>query len=262
MKLKTVFVASLLVGGVAFAEDITIDDRIVGVLPLTLTAKETVICVPWIESGNASGGVAVSNLVKTAGLTRGASGDKLYWYDTSKGAYSSWYIDETSRQWTEEGGVNQVLPSDAALNRGDAVILKLASAPSPSITVYIVGQVGTSAATTEFTAPEGCTATNPFYALIAPPSVGSETVDLNDSTWTGVGNEDVLITGYGYNSTYGLYETRFAWGTTSGDSPSSGWGTYSYSGPNKTFFKSATVPRGTGFFYKKCSSGKVTITWN
>ena len=265
MKLKTVFAASLLVGGVAFAEDIT-TGYTVGVLPLTLTAKETVICVPWIESGNASGGVAVSNLVKTAGLTRrsspSASGDMLYWYDTSKGAYSSWYIDETSGEWTEEGGGNSVLPSAAALKRGDAVILQLASDTGLPKTVYIVGQVGTGAATTTIAAG---TVANPTYTLLAPPFVAKlddddddGKIDLNNSSveWNTPSVDDLIITGIDKISTATAgtlyYPKTLSWNATE-----SKWGTY----VGKDFTSTALIDVGAGFWYKRASNSDMTVTW-
>ena len=94
--------------------------------------------------------------------------------------------------------------------------------------------------------------------MIASPKVDAATIDLNTNVeWSGITDEDVLITGYTRNETTGvLVEKRFVW-----DSTEKKWGKNSYTAEGKTFTPGATVSRGNGFYLKKCSPGAVTITW-
>ena len=70
---KSIFAASLLIAGVAMADSTTVETSyVIGVFPLAISAGETTINVPWVESGTGED-VAASNLVKTAGLQLGDS---------------------------------------------------------------------------------------------------------------------------------------------------------------------------------------------
>ena len=261
MKLKSVFAASLLASGVAFADSTEVaTSYTLGVLPVTIAAGDTeaVICVPWIEAGVGTAQVAVSNLVKTAGLEKD---DSLYWFDANgTQKFAQWTLLANNGPWTKvdgDPGDPDVEPWTQLLNRGDAVILKLASAPAAAKTIYVIGQVPeSSGAATVFTASDDCTATEPEYALIASPNVSKNTIDLNtDVEWDGIADEDLLIVGYARNAGV-LVEKHFVW-----DSGTKKWGKNSYSAEGKTFTPGATVSRGNGFYLKKCSPGVVSITW-
>lgn len=262
MKLKTVFAASLLVGGVAFAEDIT-TGYTVGVLPLTLTSKETVICVPWIESGQTSEGVAVANFIKTAGLPINT---ELYWYDPNNQLqYRWWKIEVENGPWVAcDGTYGQIDPKLKTLNRGDAVILVLPDAASYNQTVYVVGQCASGDATTTIAAG---TKAAPAYTLMAPPftsTIGNTPgkISLNNDAidWTQyVSADDEIIVGIKYITIEGTpigIPDKYVWGTDSSDSTLVGWGKYS----GMTFTYGAEVSVGRGFWYKRCGN-VFSVTW-
>ena len=263
MKTKTVFAASLLFAGAAFATATTVTtDYVLGVMPVATTDTYTIISIPWVDEGSNASAVAVTNLVKTAGL---GENDELYWYDNSQGKYRKWVLREdptsTVKYWDAVTSVGEaetifVGASDTQLQRGQALMLKRAGVTSES-KAYVIGQVGkTSSIET--------TITGPSLTLIAPPitvnSTGKSGIDLNSAAtgWndTCVGDVITVDVKDGFPITYTCQQVGadYKWGYVSG-----GIGR----GSDQTFTSDdAVVPVGKGFWYKRRANTNLTITWN
>ena len=246
MKTKMVFAASLLLAGAAFATATTVDSSyILGVMPLQVSSKEVIINIPWIESGKLDNAVAVSNLVKTAGL---AVGDSLLWYDTSSRGYQGWHIesDNGTNRWVASTTVNMsgesktVSAGSVELRRGQALILSRAS--SDATTIYIIGQDGSGVETSAVTISAGTT-DSPSYTLFAPPSVSG--LAVNSMTW-GISDVQSVVNDYILLSDGSQLRYRES---TSG-SGAYVWIKYSY-GDNGALIKNTapTIPAGTGAWY-------------
>lgn len=247
MKTKMVFAASLLLAGAAFAEPTTVTtDYVLGVMPLTVSGKEAIINIPWIESGKTENTVAVSNLVKTAGL---ATGDSLLWYNTNNHRYEGWHIEtvDGTNRWVASttvltNGVSATVDAGSTeLRRGQALILSRAS--SDATTIYIIGQDGSGVETSAVTIIAGTTA-SPSYTLFAPPSVYG--LPVNSIKWnitdpTTVANDYILLSD-------GSSQLRYRKATS--DSQTYSWIKYYY-GDNGALMKdtSPTIPAGTGAWY-------------
>lgn len=237
MKIKTIFAASLLATGVAFADTASVDTDgyVLGVFPLSV-GKEAIINIPWVEAGSASDAttIAVENIVKTATLK---AGDKLYYYDGT--GYKAWEVvgaEETVKTWkpvtvANQGGVNATAGASAlTLARGRALILDREASYSSAntVTIYIVGQYSNTAAAS-VTISSG-------YNLLAPIAVSGNT-NLADYDWAGASEGDELI--LGVTDRY-RYEDG-AWGQD----------TYNFSTKKWTFTPIDTInlPAGKGVFY-------------
>jgi hypothetical protein len=248
MKAKSIFAVSLLVAGAAFADTTVVEtEYVLGVLPVTSTnTTELILSIPWVAEG--SGGaakIAVTNLVKTAGLK---DGDTLNWYDSSNKVYHQW--SKNGDNWKAEtsvtvGGIECETPPDAAdLNRGEAIVLTRDASMS-SNTVYIVGQVGTSSNVTT-TVEAGET------SLVAPPMVAGTDGKINlntDINWNGTFNVDDVITTDYYKGipiayTNVVVNEKITWVSTVL--------------PNST----PTIRVGRGFWYKRgTGAGNMSIKW-
>lgn len=253
MKAKSIFAASLLVAGAAFADTTEVDTSyVVGVFPLTLQAgvTETAIFVPWIESGGTTG-VAVSNLVKTAGLT---AGDELLWYNGS--SFVGWQLQNAGGVlYWNAAAIDGVAPDAQRINRGQSIILRRNKNYSSATTVYLVGQYTNASASSSIA---GGTKASPTYTLIAP-TVVSGTVNLKTKL-SGVAAKNDAVTfidgstlkTYVYNGTN--------WGTPGLDT--------THSPPLPTFNEASdedmTLSAGYGFWYKRCSGAgdeAATVNW-
>lgn len=250
MKIKTIFAASLLATGVAFADTAAVDaECVIGVLPVALAAgqQEIILNIPWIEAGQSSEGVAVTNLVKTAGL---ADDDTLLWYDGSD--YQSWRIVDNA--WVPTATVKAgSLPSATAatateLTRGQALILNREGTTATNI--YVVGQYAAGSGSS--TIAKG-TPNAPVYTLIAPPSVDS-TTDLSAKLTLAEAGDEVTFMKDGQIKSYSYNGTN--WGTTSLDETKT---------PPRPVFTpvsagAMTLPAGTGLYYKRCGNS-FDVNW-
>ncbi|MBQ4384911.1 MAG: hypothetical protein II823_03180 [Kiritimatiellae bacterium] len=239
---KSFLVASLLIAGVVSADTTTVDtDYVLGVMPVsTASRKQVILSIPWVAEGT-GGNIAVSNLVKTAGLPTGTGVTKLTWYNTSAGEYETWSLE--AGQWKE---ASEVDPATKVLPQGNAVVLST-TGDLPD-TVYVVGQVGTSA-TYATVITEGSAGK---WFLLAPPCASTSAVDFNTyATFSGdcIGDR---ITVDGVN-----YFTYMNVGTT--ESP-----TYKWTRSKYAVEHTAMIPAGRGFWYQRAetNSGALTITWN
>lgn len=254
MKAKYIFAASLLVAGAAFADTTEVETSyVVGVFPLTLQANvaETAIFVPWIESGGTTG-VAVSNLVKTAGLT---AGDELLWYNGS--SFDAWELQDNAGVLYWVAAAQGVAADAQRIARGQSIILRRNDNYDSETTVYLVGQYTNASASSSIA---GGTKASPTYTLIAPTAV-SGTVNLktklsgvaakNDAVTFIDGSTKKLKT-YVYNGTN--------WGTPGFDTTKSP--------PLPTFTPASdadmTLSAGYGFWYKRCSGAdaeEAIVNW-
>ena len=273
MKAKSIFAASLLVAGAAFADTTTVDtEYVLGVLPVAVT-NETIVAIPWIEAGGASAGIAVTNLIKTATL---AVGDILYWYDPSankgNGSYYTWKVSESAgvKYWENvlmatEGLTVAAGADNASLLRGQAAFLKRTDS-CVTTNIYVVGQYTNAVANTITTTIAAKKDTNiPSYTLLAPPyaeMLGSHAgyIDLNDSSidWGSPTLDDAIIVGIKYvtfkEKTVGVQD-KYVWGTDS--ESKSGWGKYN----GTTFTRSAEVPVGKGLWYVSYRTSPGEVNW-
>ena len=259
MKTKTVFAASLLLAGAAFATATTVDSSyVLGVMPVTANGKSQVILsIPWVAEGGGSS-IAVTNLVKTAGLTAGTEnddlGDTLTWYDTTEKKYQQWRVvsggEGKPGYWKpvpapDTTGSYATPAENATLLRGQAVVLARTDTTKP---IYVIGQVGASGSVTTEIEP-AASEIAPAYTLIAPPVASGAVFDLNTANlFTGVIHKNDEITTDvvdGMPVKFVRNEANTAW-------------RYVYDA-NGT---SAKVPAGRGFWYKRCDTSDLSITWS
>lgn len=273
---KSILAIATFAAGMAFADSTTVtNDLVIGVLPLQMAANqsEIVIAVPWVEAGTniaANAGVAVSNLVKTAGLT---AGDELLYYDVGQKEFKVWELTDVggTLYWVPEA---EGLAADSAtLKRGNAAIVKRLSNVNIATNIFVVGQYTTNAVdNTEIAAATvGQGAILSSYTLAAPPySEGTDGyIDLNDFTWGKVWPKDTLVLGVASNETTNITYFRQlvrgkdeqgqeCWGTnrtitiTSGNITIAG---------RKVFTKAGCIPVGTGFWYNRTTNDTAEVNW-
>ena len=240
---KSIFAASLLLAGVAFADTSVVEtEYVLGVMPVNATGKtEVILSIPWVAEGSGED-IAVSNLVKTAGLAAEHNGDTmLRWYDTQTGDYKIWHLVSRSgtNYWVEADGVN----ADAReVSRGEAVLLSTTNGTFS--TVYVVGQVGsTSSVTTTIAASSD--GDSPTYTMLAPPTATK--VNLNEIVFDGtIHQKDRIVT----EVSNGGLQTTFI---RNGDNSKwvSMWGG-----------EIAGVPAGKGFWYVRYGTEALSVSWS
>jgi len=246
MKAK-VFSASLLFAGLAFAGTTEVtNEYVLGAMPLAISGTEVIINIPWVEAGTAGGGVAVTNLVKTTGLTEG---DNLLWYSPSDRKYRIWQAadHEGVLYWDAVSsitgiGETRVASDSPVLARGQALILKRQTTGDPT-TIYIVGQY-TSASASAITVSKG-------FNLLAPPIVGGS-VDLADPDrdWTGAANGDAIILASGTR----YVRNNGSWGQWTYDTETGLW---SFEAVNS----SIPVYAGQGIWYERFANTSFDFSW-
>lgn len=269
---KSILVASLLVAGAAIADSTEITcDNVLGVLPVSVPSNkvEIILSVPWVEPGGNSDAVAVSNLVKTAGLSTGKDGFKLDWYDIGNTNFNFFVLDERNgtNYWDEASGENRINPDECAIRQGEALMLTIPVIENPPLTntFYIVGQVGTNVTVTTTipgaTVTDGGSKTNATWTLLAPPNASMSALPLNELFATenieGVINQkDEIVT-----DSYGVQVLRYVRTSevvegglyTSGNAR---WTVEARINGN------ANVPAGRGFWYKRCAPTDLKIKWS
>ena len=87
---KMIFGFALIATCVASATTVTSANTF-GVLKVTSTNEETVICVPWVKVGDGSS-IDANSLVLTSNLKKG---DQLFAYDTTTSTYYTWTLAST-----------------------------------------------------------------------------------------------------------------------------------------------------------------------
>ena len=248
---KSIFAASLLIAGVAMADSTTVETSyVIGVFPLAISAGETTINVPWVESGSGED-VAASNLVKTAGLKLG---DYMLWYDTGDSEYHAWVIaDDNSddiKEWkavttiTGLTGRTFVAPDAKCIKKGQALIINA----KESTTIYIVGQ---------YAAGNGSSiSVGTGYTLFAPPIASTDAYPVSNLEIGGTPSEqDEIRLADGGILRYRKYPTKddgYKWIKFTSDN---NWQTYSVNGDNPT------IPGGKGAWYVNRGGTNITISF-
>lgn len=267
MKTKTVFAASLLLAGVAFADATTVDSSyVLGVMPVKADGKSQVILsIPWVAEGGTNT-IAVTNLVKTAGLTAGTenddkTGDTLTWYDTTEKKYQQWRVvsggEDKPGYWTPvtvtEDTDSYATPAEnATLLRGQAVVLtRKGTGDALSNPIYVIGQVGTNVTTST-------TISGNSWHLLAPPAASTSEVDFNTvasvhgkSDWADCVNDTIVV-----DAMNGLFLQYTCFDLGNDKSPRYVWAASRYARD-----KTAKIPAGRGFWYNRKNNDRVTLEW-
>jgi len=170
------------VSALAMGAAIAADSTQFGVLKVPSSTTNTIVSVPWLESGTGSDSVTVSNLVLTSGLS---NGDTIKLFEN--GAYTkTWVLD--NGVWTGGNvvsGNNDVKQSgndQTTIARGKAIMLTR-TGNDLSKGFYIMGKP--ASAGVQVTLGSG-------YSLVAPPSVAA--VDVNTGiTWNNIDAKDKLM---------------------------------------------------------------------
>lgn len=242
MKTKSFFAVSLLVAGAAFAAPTEIESTsTIGVMPLSV-GQETIINIPWVESGSAASGntIAVANIIKTANLS---AGDELYYYNGS--AYEAWKVNSTATAWesitvSTATGITLSDTHESTLSRGKALILNrvVSFATKPTLTIYVVGQ--TSEQSASVTISQG-------YNIFAPTAV-SGTTDLVAKIGNNAQTGDQLILGG---------TDRYTFNGTKWVKPTYNASTYTW---GETQYDAINLNSGNGAFYYRAGDDEFTIS--
>lgn len=228
---KLMLLTSTLVAGVAFASSVS-STQTFGVLKVASTNEQTVVSVPWVSAGDINTAVAVTNFVKTTGMT---SGDKLYLYNTTgddKGKFSVWVLSNgawvaPAGEVSSFGNFNTVKDAGATIAQGSALVVVRSNPTADDI--YLYGQykssytpaaIGHSASATETT-------------LFAPVNVDGVDLHLNDQgdgtskylKWTNavVGDKIRIQDDFGDVATY-TYTSGGTWSYLNSDvAGTAGW---------------------------------------
>lgn len=255
---RVLFTVAILAASVCAADEIT-SSNVLGILPVTSSAKRTIVSVPWCAmSATDNAAIQVSNVVKTANLT---VGDMLHYVD-SDGSYLSWRLaDGTDGVKFCESVVNategEVSTSPAAhdqtVARGNCIVLirqDPGTKASPK-TFYLYGQVGTS--TSVETSVVAGTADTPAYTLIGAPTAAAWSV--NGITWDGVDEKDMICITLENGFQKFLTFQNEKWGSM----------VSVYEGNRKTGEEWAvydtSIPAGQGVWYIS-QGGNPKITWS
>lgn len=261
---RVLFTVAILAASVCAADEIT-SSNVLGILPVTSSAKRTIVSVPWCAmSATDNAAIQVSNVVKTANLT---AGDMLHFVN-SDGSYLSWRLANGAgdvKFWESvniatEGGFT-VSPNahDQTVARGNCIVLirQYPGTKAEPNTFYLYGQVGTSASV-ETTVVAG-TSESPAYTLIAAPTAAAWKV--NDITWSKVGENDsiciMLENGFQKFLTPQYAADKWTWGEMV---PVYDEVKHKKTGETWSAYTTA-IPAGQGAWYIS-QGGEPTITWS
>ena len=249
---KSFLAASLLIAGIAIADTTTVDtEYVLGVLPVNATGKQQVILsIPWVAEGTGEN-VAVSNLVKTAGLPTGEGVTILKWYKTSGGGYATWTLADG--QWAEASGVDS---ASRELPQGDAIVLSTTG--NALSTVYVIGQVGTNS-TVRTTIPAG-DGSKDVWVLVAPPCALTSSFDFNSYAsaqggWAQCEGDEIIV-----DAKNGLVKKYTCSNVGTNEEPDYKWVTSIFASSYE-----ATIPGGCGVWYRRIAANAgsaVTIIWS
>lgn len=192
---RVLFSVAILAASVCAADEIT-SSNVLGLLPVTSSAKRTIVSVPWCAmSATDNAAIQVSNLVKTANLS---VGDMLH-YVNKDGSYLSWRLANGAgdvKFWesvviAKESEVSaSPAAHDQTVARGNCIVLirQNPGTKAAPATFYLYGQVGTSASV-ETSVVKG-TAETPAYTLIGAPTAAAW--NINDVSWENVSEGDMI----------------------------------------------------------------------
>ena len=238
---KLLTIAVLASAAAAYAVDISLGS--VGVTKVVSSSKNTIVATSYSElGGNGAGGIAVSNIIKTANLTPDTT--KLYVLKANATTYEGYALKQDSvdgpKYWVQDlnypvnaqgigAGTSSTSTTVPTLNVGQGFWLSCESAP----TFYVYGMPPTS---TNVTAAAGKTTLvgNPTQTT-KPPSISG--MSMGDKILVFVGNSNFPTT-YRYSGS--------AWKNLTDTTQSDGL---------------PEITAGTGFWYVSKGSSDVSITW-
>ncbi len=259
---------SVFATGLVFAGTTEVtDDYVIGVMPVSVPSRtQVVLSIPWVQQGTGAD-IAVSNVVKTAGLTAGTDengeGDVLSWYDTEQGKFQSWRLVKrngtnywTAASTTGGGSLDAIDAAASKLKQGQAIVLSTTT-NTPFSSFYVIGQVGTNA--TVRTTIAGAGSSSAKYTLLAPPGALDRALDLNSeadfhiingtieaTATTDTVAKDAIVTDVVNSAPVTYVYCNSKWRPT--------YNLTSDSVPAK-------VPAGCGFWYKRVGAGDLTVEW-
>ena len=271
MKKQIVSACALIASVAAFATSVPSANTF-GVLkiPVSSTATEVVIPVPWAAVGTGDNAVKIIDFVLATGRK---TGDKLYWYDANNRYYKVWEVN--SNTWTplqtirisswDSYGLAEA-SNDDTIERGEAAILILKEAGEGN-DVYLSGQYSIATATTTV---YGLTTEEVQFAnkgkthstLIAAPKAAecdlnsdlsyynSYTSDSDNAKFTGSMVGDKIMVFNGDNYEYGIVAGQ------------EGCKWYKIDESGDRAINGVTIPLGTGAWYIRKNEGNVVIKWN
>jgi len=241
---KTVLFSVVFAGAACFADTTVTGSNTIGLLQVNDTAKEyLLVAVPWLDYGTGASDINVAELIKTANL---AEGDKLY--VSKNGGYDVYQLG-SNNQWSPvkavsigaDGKISTTSADSAAsrtVSRGDAVWLQRSSTKG---SFYLFGQQAESA-TASVTVKAGMN-------LVASPN--ADGLALASFTSGCAANDEIIVNGASGEEAH-YYFHDGAWCTKSksfsGGKPTTTWTA-----------TSATIPAGTGFWYKALANGTITL---
>ena len=246
--MKHVLLSLALFASVAVFADEIESSNVIGVLPVTSSAKRTIVSVPWCAmSATDNAAIQVSNIVKTANLT---VDDTIHYFDGT--AFQTWKLaaDATTgiKYWqsvnqVSADGVVTETPSSAelAVARGAAIMLiRNGDLTQP---FYLYGQVGSGEVTTEITARG--TSESPVYTLVAPCATTNVNLCASGILQNAVDGDEINV-------------IKESGASTSYTRKDDAWKRYKYADGSWQWVaaESVTVPKGMGFWYvSKSNSG-------
>ena len=224
----------------------------IGVLRTAAASAREIVPVPWTKFASEVTDIAVSNLVKTAGLS---AGDRLFAYDESAKRYATWEL-RSDKTWKPLKTIKLVdgrleaqeaeSPEVATVKRGSGVWLERQDTAKP---IVLVGQHEAASAVT---AINGGTSDLPKWNLLAIPAISNwnlnaicEGVDVKDRIIVPTGKEPRIYTR---------------------DAANAKWGYMGYEANDKGIVKpvrkedDTMLAPGTGFWYIS-EGGAPVITW-
>lgn len=221
-----------------------------GILRVTIPAgqQNTIIAAPWCDAGavttDAQKSIKVKDIVKTANLTPATTadnGDKIYVFNGK--SYSSAFQLQTVAGVVKWVGISineqAAASDDTAIQRGEAIMLHLNSAPNTAKNIYLYGQYTNVAASMTIITGNSST---PAYSLVAPSTTEDTLLDSLDTA--NVGDDDqVLVRDSSGNAR--VLKCRSVNGVHK-------WGTVRKTGVGgvETLTPvSITIPAGEGFWY-------------
>jgi len=238
---KLLFSLSLLASLATFAAESSVEAsaQVFGVLPVTSSATDVIVSVPWVaSSASETNLISVAEIIKTANLTEN---DWIRVWDEANKKFRVWELKSEGgilvwKPGTVVDGKGQAssgTSADTFLKRWDALILHR---QSPG-TFYVIGQYTSADAGTKTCAKAAVIDQKvvPAYTLIAPPGM-AEAQDFAALSWSNIGSNDfVTVEGpekYVYN------DTNKEWGYWTVDAGAWVWKKLS-----------AEIARGSGFWY-------------
>lgn len=232
-------VSALAVAGMALA---AVDSTQFGILRVPSSAKQTIVNVPWLETGTGTSGVTVSNFVLTAELEEG---DLLKYYNGS--SYEIWRLGKVGdeKYWqstqlaSDSNTGNSEDPATKQISRGKAILLdRCGGDPSRVLTggFCIMGKPAASES-------GSLTINGTGYSLIAPSTTTSK--KIGELTWEGLESlkEHLLldVDGTRYNLTWVVNE---------------GW-----LDNDEKPAEDIDIPAGQGMWFWSSSTGAKTVQW-